>query len=395
MADIQESSFDANTTENNEDMEIVTMVDVLKEEQELEADACAVLGGSDEKNCTYSKGYLKRQALYACVTCIPESKSDPTKRAGICLACSYSCHEGHDLIELYTRRNFRCDCGNSKFPGKQCNLDNDKAEINEENIYSHNFSGLYCTCERPYPDPEDKVVDEMIQCIICEDWYHCRHLGSPLPPLNSYSEMICSGCIAKHEFLLNYSGYTVTTVKEEENKENDTAPEVKAEIDVNISKEETGNLNVTAEAEAKEQEPECKMPKIKCDEITAKFWVENWRQHLCVCKDCLELYEIEKVKYLIDTQDTVHHYEEKGKAKALENTTESQNEKLMQALSSFDRVKQVEAITEYNSMKDQLKEYLQKFAENKKIVREEDIREFFSTMESRKKQRVEVPYFCR
>jgi E3 ubiquitin-protein ligase UBR7 len=51
---------------------------------------------------------------------------------------------------------------------------------------------------------------------------------------------------------------------------------------------------------------------------------------------------------------------------------------------------------EYNNMKIQLKEYLQKFAENKKVVREEDIREFFSGMEARKKQRVDVqmPYFC-
>jgi E3 ubiquitin-protein ligase UBR7 len=47
-------------------------------------------------------------------------------------------------------------------------------------------------------------------------------------------------------------------------------------------------------------------------------------------------------------------------------------------------------------MKIQLKEYLQKFAESKKVVREEDIREFFSGMEARKKQRIDVhvPYFC-
>lgn len=32
---------------------LVSMVDILEEEQELEADANAVLGGSDAKNCTY------------------------------------------------------------------------------------------------------------------------------------------------------------------------------------------------------------------------------------------------------------------------------------------------------------------------------------------------------
>jgi E3 ubiquitin-protein ligase UBR7 len=52
--------------------------------------------------------------------------------------------------------------------------------------------------------------------------------------------------------------------------------------------------------------------------------------------------------------------------------------------------------SEYNNMKIQLSEYLQKFVENKKVVREEDIREFFSGMEARKKQRadVQMPYFC-
>lgn len=35
--------------------DVVTMVDVLKEQQDFEANANAVLGGSDDKECTYSK----------------------------------------------------------------------------------------------------------------------------------------------------------------------------------------------------------------------------------------------------------------------------------------------------------------------------------------------------
>lgn len=34
---------------------VVTMMDVLQEEQDFEDNANAVLGGSDEKNCTYSQ----------------------------------------------------------------------------------------------------------------------------------------------------------------------------------------------------------------------------------------------------------------------------------------------------------------------------------------------------
>lgn len=42
--------------------------------------------------------------------------------AGFCLACSYHCHEGHEVFELYTKRNFRCDCGNEKFANASCKL---------------------------------------------------------------------------------------------------------------------------------------------------------------------------------------------------------------------------------------------------------------------------------
>lgn len=55
MDDIAETSVNTSIQENNEEMEVVTMVDVLNEERELEEDANAVLGGSDAKNCTYSE----------------------------------------------------------------------------------------------------------------------------------------------------------------------------------------------------------------------------------------------------------------------------------------------------------------------------------------------------
>lgn len=77
---------------------------------------------------------MKRQALYSCLTCLPESKEDFRKGAGICLACSYSCHEGHELIELYTKRNFRCDCGTPK-TRRKCLLD-EKSADNAKNEYN-------------------------------------------------------------------------------------------------------------------------------------------------------------------------------------------------------------------------------------------------------------------
>lgn len=44
-----------NENQEKDEGVVVTMVDVLEEENELEEDVNAVLGGSDDKTCTYSK----------------------------------------------------------------------------------------------------------------------------------------------------------------------------------------------------------------------------------------------------------------------------------------------------------------------------------------------------
>ncbi|CAH1370242.1 hypothetical protein MTP99_011797 [Tenebrio molitor] len=348
-----------NSEQSAEESEVVTLTlnDVLELEDEMIQDAAAVLGASNDKACSYNDGYLKRQALYSCLTCIPEAKDDPEKGAGICLACSYHCHDGHELVELYTKRNFRCDCGNHKFNGTKCNLCHNKTELNDLNRYNQNFSGIYCVCHRPYPDPEDPLPDEMIQCIICEDWYHSRHLGVEIPS-GPFAEMICGTCITKHEFLLHYD----------------------------LSKTKT------SEDEVKEEDSQiCRKPQTKCENVGAKFWQDiSWRKELCTCPDCMELYKKEDVLFLIDPEDPVHLYEEKGKAKAKE-VVETHNRNFM---NSLDRVQLVEAIAGYNDLKENLAEYLKKFVENKKVVKEEDIREFFDGMMARKKQKVSVPHFC-
>ena len=67
----------------------------------------------------------------------------------------------------------------------------------------------------------------------------------------------------------------------------------------------------------------------------------------------------------------------------------------MKALSEMDRVKQVEAIQSYNTMKSGLMEYLKTFASQGKVVKEEDISAFFLAMRGQKRQTVEMPKFCR
>lgn len=345
----------------------VTLVEVLEEEAQLQEDADAVLGGSDDANCTYSLGYVKRQALYACITCM-KKEGGVQELAGVCLACSYHCHDGHDLVELYTKRNFCCDCGNSKFP-KKCTLVPVKSELNEKNSYNHNFNGSYCTCRKPYPDPEDANPDDMVQCIICEDWLHGKHLGRSPPPDSDYSEMICDECMKLNEFLSFYVDEPVQITGDPENKDSQCRLQQWTE---------EGNSSTAT--------------------LKATFWPEGWRQRLCRCKKCLDLYAAKKLEFLTDEHDTVEQYELKGKSVP----RPSHNDQLMAALSSLDRIQQVEAITEYQQFSNELKEYLKKFADNKKIVRPEDIAEFFTKLKERKRRRMDdghadgtPSHFCR
>jgi E3 ubiquitin-protein ligase UBR7 len=149
-----------------------------------------ILGGDEGTECTYSQGYKNRQAIFSCRTCTPDGN------AGFCTACSLSCHEGHDVLELWTRRRFRCDCGNSKFGVGICRLQVNKEPENSCNIYNQNYKGVYCICKRPHPDPDLPEQCEMLQCCICEDWFHEHHLG--LPP---FLQVLFSGFCCQEMFI--------------------------------------------------------------------------------------------------------------------------------------------------------------------------------------------------
>ncbi|KAG8449102.1 hypothetical protein GDO86_015959 [Hymenochirus boettgeri] len=413
---------------------VLSLLDVLEEDDALEDEACAVLGASDAEKCSYPEGYIKRQALYACNTCTP-NKEDP---AGICLACTYKCHEGHDLFELYTKRNFRCDCGNGKFKQLECKLFPEKEKCNTLNMYNHNFFGLYCTCQRPYPDPEDEVPDEMVQCIVCEDWFHGRHLGEAQPEHIDYQEMVCQICMNRCSFLWAYASHLAipgivsissaekeyedidvnvddclvgensfqggTNIKTEEQKEEITAHPIKEE-DINKPNEASTSTDIKQETSSEEVghlvKPEsspktlCKLKEIKIHKLSkcnaATFWPSNWRSKLCSCSDCKKMYKDLDVLFLLDEGDTVQAYENKGKT---QQATE-RRDPLMTALSSMNRVQQVELICEYNDLKTELTDYLKRFAEEGKVVKTEDIQQFFEELRSRKRRRLDgMQYYC-
>ncbi|XP_069371600.1 putative E3 ubiquitin-protein ligase UBR7 isoform X2 [Paralichthys olivaceus] len=378
------SSPAAGKTVNMCEEQTVSLVDVLEEDEELEEEASAVLAGSDSDHCSYPQGYVKRQALYACNTCTPKGG----EAAGVCLACSYKCHEGHDLFELYTKRNFRCDCGNRKFTELQCKLHPDKDEVNSLNKYSHNFFGAYCTCSRPYPDPDDQVEDEMIQCVVCEDWLHGRHLGCVIPDCVELQEMICELCMNKNDFLWTYADLLAVSgaaaqVKEETGGESNTDAPDKPQVD-DVIEPSSKRSREEAESSCRLKQPQrTGQNRLRSGAV---FWPSGWRSKLCSCTGCQELLSQANLSFLLDESDTVLAYERKGK-----NNEQKQqgHDPLMSALDNLNRVQQLEIIHGYNDMKTELKDFLQTFAAEGKVVTPDDIRLFFEQQQSRKRRRVD------
>lgn len=274
------------------------------------------------------------------MTCCSEAKDDPTKRAGVCLACSLTCHENHDLVELYTKRNFKCDCGNPKFNSHPCQFTPDKTDLNDENNYNQNFSGVYCVCQRPYPDPESPTDVEMIQCIVCEDWLHATHLEATVPDSDQYSEMICKGCMEKNEFLHDYSNFAVNidvdvvtngiddkicngdtkleaakdeTVKDSEETNDETKESPSKKIDDEKSAPmETEEKEPTQNEDSTENTDENKTPNVDNENESNNKEQENDAEPEKIEKNAEQL---EEEKLLADPDDVTKNSEENGDIK--------------------------------------------------------------------------------
>ena len=143
------------------------------------------------EHCTQPLGPL-RQSVFSCITCNPppSSNSDSYTPAGLCYACSIACHGEHTLVELFTRRDFTCDCGTIRLPAKApCTLRINPSsgmkgpvhsqEPPQNNNYNHNFQNTFCGCGEVYDAHKEKGT--MYQCIglateqdggCGEDWWH-------------------------------------------------------------------------------------------------------------------------------------------------------------------------------------------------------------------------------
>ena len=195
-----------------------------------------------------------------------------------------------------------------------------------------------------------------------------------IPEDGSYSEMICFECVERLGFLQSYAGLSVVKVKKAKDADQviDVIDDCKCDDDKASSKESTKDTD------------KCKLKASSSDSdrvVTSMFFPDKWRSSLCQCPACTRLYSDLNVEFLCDEADTVASYE--AQAKEVKQTSV---DKGMEALGQMDRVKQVEAIAGYNNMKQNLMEYLSKFVNNKKVVREEDIKDFFDGMKNKRRR---------
>ncbi|VDL85515.1 unnamed protein product [Schistocephalus solidus] len=336
-----------------------------------------ILGGVDgEETCSFTRvcclfnfrGYLKRQAVYCCKTCLDITG----KVAGICFQCSLICHNEHEITELYTKRNFRCDCGNSRFKdAAPCQLWEEKDDLNVNNRYDQTFGGLFCTCSRPYPDPDAEDEPEMFQCGICEDWFHLNHIGLPegFKPDESYEELTCPACVERLPLLWLYHF--------ENSQKRSELPD--ASIDASISQaavEERPSKRLRLSSEENtcllsnvRQACSCSAENPTRDHLSKLavngahfpspiFWPSNWRTLiLCHCDQCKELYKSLNIGFLMDPEDTIAHYMEVGRVRVNQMDSEY-NSAISTALSELPHPAAVTVARGISKLKSAIEDFL-------------------------------------
>ncbi|XP_050230065.1 uncharacterized protein LOC126679161 [Mercurialis annua] len=416
-------------TFEDENEQTLTMDEYLNklEAEELEADL--ILGGDEGKECTYNAGYMKRQAIFSCLTCTPDGN------AGVCTACSLSCHDGHQIVELWTKRNFRCDCGNSKFGELFCKLLPLKDVENEKNSYNQNFKGSYCTCSRPYPDPEVEEQEEMIQCIICEDWFHEEHLGlqssNEIPrdeegePL--YEDFICKTCSANCSFLTLYpqtiwavgaqsSDSTANTSKDKTVLEDSPSACGSGKLEngacshgsekdntmvsddngvVSVAKAsaigETSEKNINSNQSTKDANVQATCV-LGADVVSLSpvreskplFLAKNWRDTLCKCDKCLDMYNQKCMSYLLDKEDSIAEYEEMAKGKR-EQKLEQQEGAELSFLNNLGHIEKMEILTGIADFEEEFRTFLGS-RDSSQTITSSDVRQIFDNLKKKRRR---------
>ncbi|KAI8334585.1 hypothetical protein BC941DRAFT_503946 [Chlamydoabsidia padenii] len=394
--------------------DIVTAIDILNEQAQLEQDAKESLPGKFE-TCTFSLGYV-RQTLYACQTCSTtlnnnlegngrdtsqatnddDKGKESFKAAGMCYSCSIACHADHVLYELFPKRHFRCDCGlKNKFGQHPCQLSISEKHCatNEENKYNHNFEGRYCRCNQIY----DSSIEEgtMYQCVLCEDWFHERCIGNIPDEIEEFEGYACRTCVKNHPYMAiqdqkfnfgickpgepihRWAGPSIRTTSSSSSSSSSVANGKRKLDQVGPEDVETS----TKKQKLDDEGDECKTVHdiLKDDEMLELFLEEGWREKLCRCKKCGPRYKADNIEFILQEETTIEPEEDEDAGKSLLEIG-------MEQLSRMNRVEALDGLRMYQNLWDQIKPFLRTFQESGRVVTANDIQTFF---DQRRREREE------
>ncbi|XBI10866.1 hypothetical protein VPH35_138031 [Triticum aestivum] len=291
------------------------------------------------------------------------------------------------------------------------------------NSYNQNFKGSYCTCSRPYPDPEAKEQVEMIQCCICEDWFHEDHIGldslEKIPrdeegePL--YEEFICHQCSPVCYFLKLYPDTIWASSKQSsaseavtadsngmeggssghaDTEKNENGAPVDRQSIENTSVEENCTKDIAASDKSILGDNSGGNCKIGVDinttsadsEKTMPFFMsKGWRETLCKCGTCTNFYAQRGIAHLTDKEDSIEEYEKIAKQKR-EKKLEQQEGAEANFINSLNHVQKIEILSGINDMKNEFQSFMESFDPSKPVT-SDDVKSIFENL-ARKKQRL-------
>lgn len=181
----------------------------------------------------------------------------------------------------------------------------------------------------------------MIQCFVCEDWYHvsCLNLKGPECTGNILEEdfeLICSRCVGKHTFLQQFLKAYCTKPTEEETK----------------------FCIVQSSSSKSEQQPSVADYGLPC----------GWRNYLCRCEECNSVVAAQGLLFLLE-----------------EDEMEEEGENVENNVSSLLQDPLVERMfaERYTVARELLYEELRPFAESKSVVTEQDMNAILKRLKER------------
>ncbi|ESX01407.1 hypothetical protein KL918_004228 [Ogataea parapolymorpha] len=381
-------------------MDSITAEEYLDNQLQLEKEARELMP-YDPKVCTYSLGPI-RQHIYACLTCSRQNGHP----VGVCYACSIQCHTSHDLVELFAKRSFTCDCGTKRTEkygvcslrttiGKKTTINKDQLPTDipsSTNVYNHNYEGTFCACRKRY-DPTDD--SNMFQCAFgdaCgEDWFHeecimgmrpgdvnrrqikgegenkLESLSEPgldaqedqkhrelleilplpgFPDLDDFDTIICWKCVQKYrkEMEMLVKELECETITRNVKPEPEQAKRAKTEPSFTIFLKD--NFKEQLQKVITENKPET--------------------------KPLISLLKVHTYLYL---EDSIYKPPED------EDDDSSIFELGLRNLSKLPVESAISSVHAYEKVKSKLTEFLRPFAEQNKVVTEEEIRSFFNGIE--------------